>query len=292
MQEYLGVKYMQFSGGFSLSGGISLAVPTAPAPGPTSLFNGITNYTYTNNSYTASAGSNYSSAYSVDGTKLYLNSSGDIKQYTLSTPFNISTASDSGKTFSIAGTSAYGIDFSTDGGNLYLSSRAYGSIRQYTMSTPWDISTASYTTQSLNTTIVTGSFVLQDLSVATDGSAIFFAVQDGTKLVYKLSLSTPWNASTGTISASSLSIAAQTGAGPIALAVTKDGGNVLVTAVTRTVLQYSLSSPWNLGTSSYVGSKSLSEGGDFYSLYFGNSDTQLISSGSSGATSYQYSNGL
>lgn len=283
---------MQLTGGFTFSGGGITLVPEAPAPEPTSLFNGIANYTYTSNSYSASAGFNYSSAYSSDGTKLYLNSAGDIRQYTLSTPFNISTATYSGKSFSIAGTSAYGIDFSTDGGNLYLSSRAYGSMRQYTMSTPWDISTASYTTQSLNTTIVTGSTVLQDLSVATDGSAIFFAVQDGTKLVYKLSLSTPWDASTGTISASSLSIASQTAAGPIALAITKDGGNVLVVAVTGTVLQYSLATAWNLGTASYVGSKSFTEGGDIYSLYFGNSDTQLISSGSSGSTSYQYSNGL
>lgn len=285
---------MQFTGGFSFSGGrITLAVPTAPAPGPTSLFNGIANYTYTSNSYTASAASNYSSAYSVDGTKLYFNSSGAIKQYTLSTPFNLSTASDSGKSFSFpSGENAYGMDFSTDGGNLYLAARSYGTIRQYTLSTPWDISTASYTTQSLNTTIVTGSTVLQDLSVATDGSAIFFAVQDGTKLVYKLSLSTPWNTSTGTISASSLSIAAQTGAGPIALAVTKDGGNVLIVASVRTVLQYSLSSPWNLGTSSYVGSKAFAEGGDIYTLYFGNNDTQLITSGAQGTTSYQYSNGL
>lgn len=283
---------MQFSGGFSFSGdGLTLTPPPTPTPTPDSLFNGIANYTYTTNSYAGSAGSNYSSAYSVDGTKLYYNSSGLITQYTLSTPYNISTASNSGKSFDISGTSAYGIDFSTDGTKLYLSARAYGSIRQYAMSTPWDISTASYTTQSLNTTITTGSFVMQDLAVATDGSAIFFAVQDGTKLVYRLSLSTPWDASTATISPNSLSIASQTSAGPIALAITKDGTNVLV-AVNNTILQYSLATAWNLSTASYVGSKTFAQLSEIYSLYFGNKDTQFIASGSSGSTSYQYSNGL
>jgi hypothetical protein len=279
---------MQVSGGFSFSGGFTFTPPSAVV----SLFNGITNYSYTTNSYAGGAGTNYQSAYSVDGTKLYYNNSGLIIQYTLSTPYNISTATNSGKSFDISGTSAYGIDFSTDGTKLYLSSRAFGSIRQYAMSTPWDISTASYTTQSLNTTITTGSFILQDLAVATDGSAIFFAVQDGTKLVYRLSLSTPWDASTATISPNSLSIASQTSAGPIALAITKDGLNVLVAAGTNTILQYSLATAWNLSTASYIGSKTFAQLSDIYSLYFGNTDTQFIASGSDGSLSYQYSNGL
>ena len=57
---------MQVSGGFSFSGGFTFTPPSAVV----SLFNGITNYSYTTNSYAGGAGTNYQSAYSVDGTKL------------------------------------------------------------------------------------------------------------------------------------------------------------------------------------------------------------------------------
>ena len=92
---------------------------------------------------------------SLDGTKLYaLNTpvAGNwaIYQYTLSTAWDISTASYDSVTFSPAsnpaGRYAWHLDISNSGRSLvvtqYVSPAA---IYQYTLSTPYDISTATYT---------------------------------------------------------------------------------------------------------------------------------------------------
>jgi hypothetical protein len=89
-----------------------------------------------------------------DGTKLYVlgNGTKTVYQYTLSTAFDLSTASYDSVSFSISSqdTSPHDIVFNTDGTKMYMIGTTNDSIFQYTLSTAFDLSTASYDSVSFS----------------------------------------------------------------------------------------------------------------------------------------------
>ena len=91
--------------------------------------------------------------FNADGSKMFLvdNAAASIDEYTLSSGFNVSTASYS-QTFSVSAnvTSPLGLAFSTDGTEMFVTMQnTTYEITRYSLSTAFDISTASYT-QRLN----------------------------------------------------------------------------------------------------------------------------------------------
>lgn len=87
------------------------------------------------------------------GTKLYVLDSNSTKvyQYTLSTPWDISTASYDSKDRSFISefASAQGLTFNSVGTKMYASG-GDNIIHQYNLSTAWDVSTAIYANKTLN----------------------------------------------------------------------------------------------------------------------------------------------
>ncbi|MEL7147600.1 MAG: integrin alpha, partial [Bacteroidota bacterium] len=78
--------------------------------------------------------------FSTDGSKMYTSSGSAIDQYSLSTPFDISTADyDGTNTFSGITTSLNGLAFSTDGSKLFLVDNSNDQIVQLSVSTAFDI---------------------------------------------------------------------------------------------------------------------------------------------------------
>ncbi len=109
-----------------------------------------------------------------DGTKMYMvgNTNNTVYQYTLSTAWDLSTASYDSVSFSVAGqdSAPTGIFFKSDGTKMYVVGSGGDNVYQYTLSTAWDISTASYDSVSFK---VSG----QDINP----TGIFFK-SDGTKM--------------------------------------------------------------------------------------------------------------
>jgi len=109
-----------------------------------------------------------------DGTKMYMigNSSDRVHQYSLSTAWDITTASYDAVSFSVASQDATprGIFFKPDGTKMYVLGYSSRIVHQYSLSTAWDITTASYDNASF-------SVVAQD----TFPYGIFFK-PDGTKM--------------------------------------------------------------------------------------------------------------
>ena len=92
----------------------------------------------------------YDLAFSSDGSYFYMvGATNDfVYQYTMSTPWSISTASYT-RSYSVATyeSNATGISFNATGSEMYILGTTYNAINRFTLTTPWDISTATYVSQ-------------------------------------------------------------------------------------------------------------------------------------------------
>jgi len=215
-----------------------------------------------------------------------------VDQYSLSSAWDLSTASYDSVTFALGFQEANptGIFFKPDGTRFYITGYAGDDVNQYSLSSAWDLSTASYDS-------VTFSVSSQDASP----SGVFFK-PDGTKMymvgfindnVHQYSLSSAWDLSTASYDSVSFSVSSQDGT-PRKAKFNNDGTKMFILGGSGNRLhQYSLSSAWDLSTASYdsiefiVGSQDTAPLG----IEFGNSGTKLYVSGNSNNRIYQYSTG-
>jgi len=124
-----------------------------------------------------------------DGTKLYYNDLVDdkVKQWDLSTAFDLSTASYSTQSPSVSSQATFplGSAFNSDGTKLYITSYSNATIFQYSLSTAWDVSSLSYDSVS---------FSLASLGSNARGNVSFNT--DYTKM-YAMTYSSSYNPGTG-----------------------------------------------------------------------------------------------
>ena len=228
-----------------------------------------------------------------DGTKMYYtsNSTDTVYQYSLSTAWDISTASYDSVSFSVTtqAASPNGSFFSADGTAMFICDQTTQTIYQYTLSTAWDLSTASYASKSLDTT-----------SIAPNPRAIYFVssgtvmiVQSGTNdAVYEYGLSTAYDISTATYNSKTFSVTSQAN-NPWGVEFNSDGTKMFVGDLTTdTIYQYNLSTAYDITTSSYSGTSFYTGGEEVLSFgfIFGNSGQKLYVTGvSTGEAIYQYS---
>ena len=194
--------------------------------------------------------------FSSDGTKAYvISTAGVIYQYTLNTAGDTNTAYYSGKSLTVStqDSAPMGVKFSSDGTKAYIIGDTNNTIYQYTLSTAWDISTGSYASKSL--TITTQDALPTDLAFSSDGTKAY-VLGDTNNTIYQYTLSTAWDISTGTYATKSFAVTTQTTA-PNGIAFSSDGTKCYVsTYTTTTVFQYTLSTAWDISTTTYA-SKSL-----------------------------------
>jgi DNA-binding beta-propeller fold protein YncE len=185
-----------------------------------------------------------------DGTKMYvIGSTGDdVNEYTLSDPWNVSSASYV-QIFSVAAqeTAPTGIFFKPDGTKMYVIGSTGDDVNEYTLSDPWNVSTASYVQVfSVNTeeTTPTGIFF------KPDGTKMYVIGQTGDD-VNEYTLSDPWNVSSASY-VQIFSVAAQETA-PTGIFFNPDGTRMYVLGDTNDfVSEYTLGTAWNVSTASYV----------------------------------------
>ena len=189
-----------------------------------------------------------------DGTRFYFcEYSGDrVFQVDLLTPWDLTTASytfSPAQNFSVAPqeTAPFGLFFKDDGTKMYVVGVTGDDVNEYNLGTAWDVTTASF---------------VQSFSVAaqeTDPRNVFFK-PDGLVMyivgnisdkIHQYTLATAWDVSTATIT-SSYSLTGQ-GNIPVAMEFKPDGSRVYVLdAGFEVVSEYSLSTPWDITTASYI----------------------------------------
>lgn len=126
--------------------------------------------------------------FSSDGTNLYYpssNSSGIIYQLSLSSAWDLSTATYGGTFLSTSGqaTNPLGAAFNDTGTLLFVANND-GVIYQYVLSTAWDVSSASYRGSSLNPG---QDGVSQGITLKTDGT-LMYILGSATDKIYQYSL--------------------------------------------------------------------------------------------------------
>jgi DNA-binding beta-propeller fold protein YncE len=83
--------------------------------------------------------------FSPDGLGLYVCGDSDVKQYGLTSAWDLATASYASKDFQVQSFGAQGVFIRNDGIAAYVACNSSTfSIEQYDLSTPWDISSASF----------------------------------------------------------------------------------------------------------------------------------------------------
>ena len=150
---------------------------------------------------------------SSDGTKLYVtgNINDTVFQYTLSTAWDISTASYDSVSLSISGQQnvPFGIEFKPDGTIMYLTGGTNDEVNQYTLSTAWDLSTASFASKTLSVT--SEETTPTDVQFNTNGTIALIIGRDSDK-VHKYNLSTAWDITTASkTTGQEFSVASQEG---------------------------------------------------------------------------------
>ena len=153
-----------------------------------------------------------------DGTIMYVTNrlgvgtdqEGQLLQYSLSTPFDISTATKTSHTDLLGGSGVavlkypHAIEFKPDGKKMFVvSGDQFARIYQYSLSSAWDSSTAQFETSfHVNKT---NEAKLRTLAFKPDGTRMFTGgPEEGNLRSY--TLSTPWDVSTATFDFESVNL--------------------------------------------------------------------------------------
>ena len=179
-----------------------------------------------------------------DGTRMYILGSGSdtVYQYTLSTAWDVTTASSSGS-FSVSAqdTSPIALYFKPDGTKMYVLGYTGRDVNEYNLGTAWTVSSAVYS-QSLAVNIYEA--LPSCMYFKPDGTKMYISGFAG-DAVDEWSLSTAWNISTASY-AGTVSIAEQE-INPNGLFFKPDGTKMYVGGTTSdSVHEYSIGNPFSV----------------------------------------------
>jgi len=188
--------------------------------------------------------------FSGDGTKVYAVSTGSdtIYQYTLSTAWDISTASYASKSLSVTSqdTDLVGVRLSSDGTTALVMGSANDKVFQYTLATAWDISTASYASKSVS--VVGESHNAFDVS--PDGTRMFVGGRV-TGAIASYTMSTAWDVSTATADSITLDVTPQDTI-PNGVVFSPDGYYLIIAGESnKKMFEYVLDTAWDVSTARY-----------------------------------------
>ena len=178
-------------------------------------------------------------SFNSDGTKMYImgNQNDRIFQYSLSTAFDLSSASYDSVSFSVAPqeTGPQGLTFSSDGTKMYVTGSSSDSVYQYSLSTAFDVSTASYDSVSLS--VASEDSVPVGVVLNSNGTKMYIMGLAGDD-VNEYTLNTAYDISSASF-VNNFSVTSQENA-PTCLAFSSDGTKMYIAGTTNdTVFQYS-----------------------------------------------------
>jgi hypothetical protein len=213
---------------------------------------------------TGSVGSNPLRMYvSPDGVYLYVSDAGsqlanEVHQYEMSSIFNISTATYTGRFVDVAAVhTPYNIDsifFKTDGTRMYTAENNSFSnaqeIHEWELADPWLVDTATYTGNSFDIYTALSNIVATNFYIDDSGTRMYIT-DVGADDLYQFSMDA-WDITSLTL-VGSININSIT-TGPRAVYVSGDGlAAYVLDGITDKVLQFDMSTAWDITTAVYAG---------------------------------------
>ena len=227
---------------------------------------------------------------SPDGLNMYVNGTtgDDVNQYTLSTAWDVSTATFV-RLFSTSSQDSAPADifFKPDGLSMFILGQTNDRVFQYTLSSAFDISTASYASKFFSVT--TEETSPTGLWFKPDGT-VMYVIGSGNDTVFQYTLGTAWDVSTASYASISFSVASQEGT-PNQVNLSADGTKMWITGTTGDdINEYALGTAWNVSTATfvnnfYVGFQETAPAGMFIDS---TADNRVYIVGTTTDTVYQY----
>jgi len=185
--------------------------------------------------------------FNSDGTKMYIvgNATNTVFQYSLSTGFDLGTASYDSVSFSVSSQAAIAMSmaFNPSGTKMYVLDYNVAKVHQYSLSTGFDISTASY--DSVEFSVDSQDSTPLGLDFKPDGTK-FYIVGSQNDTVHQYSLSTAFDLSTASYDSVSFSVSSQDTL-PAGMAFNTDGTKMYVVGFGNdSIYQYTTGSAYTV----------------------------------------------
>ena len=167
-----------------------------------------------------------------DGTEMYVIgiSGDDVNQYTLSSAWDLSTASYIGVSVSNSGNdnTSVKVHFSGDGTKMYITGFINGRVYQYTLSSAWDVTSASYDSVSFSMLSETSNTYATTFN---DTGTRLYGVGPS-DVLYQYNLSSAWDVSTAAYASKSYSFNSKD-SNSYGIALKADGSKLFLTGATN-----------------------------------------------------------
>lgn len=182
--------------------------------------------------------------FSPDGVNMYVcgQTDGEILQYVLTTPWDVSTAAYLQAFDPSDEDLPYNVQFSPDGKRMFMAGVGTEYLYAYELTTAWDISTASYLEVRVSVPEIQGFWF------RADGLRFYYcdSISQTIKVYY---LSTPWDISTAEINAPNTFDPTGLMPQPKGVAFNAAGTQMfIISYVVDLIYQYDLGTPWDLTT--------------------------------------------
>jgi hypothetical protein len=220
----------------------------------------LANASYTSTSFNTSTqmADPRSIRFKPDGTKMYItagSSTGDIYQYSLTTPYDLTTISYDGtmdlSTIITGFANGRSINFNSDGTKAYVSiisgSSFHDTIFEIDLSSAWDTRTASY--NSILLLIESPNVTHEGVAFKPDGTK-FWTISRQYDKVYAYTMTTAFDLSTASYDTVEFSVTTQASA-PYDLYFKSDGTKMYILDGNDSVYEYDLSTAWDITSSTY-----------------------------------------
>jgi len=191
--------------------------------------------------------------FNPDGTKMYIVGADNdtVFQYTLTTPWDILTASyaDKSKYIGDQETDAKGVTFSPDGTKMYIVGYVNDTVYQYTLLTEWDVSTAEYADKSKD--VSSQNTEPTGVTFSPDGAKMYI-VGSVNETVFQYALTTAWDVLTASYADKSKDVGSQE-TNPRDVTFSPDGTKMYIVGLDNgRIFQYTLTTPWDVSTAEYA----------------------------------------
>ena len=257
----------------------------------------VSSATYASKSFVMSEGETVPTSveFSTDGTIMYIVGStlDTVHQYTLSTAWDVSTASYASKSFSVTtqASQPQSVRFADSGTKMYIMNQT-SVVYQYALSTAWDVSTASYGSVTFNLSTVGGYETnATGFYIKPDGTR-FFMVGTTYDYVWSFNIGTAYNISTSSFSSTDNFRLGTNDSTPVGIKFKTDGTKFyFLGSGNDRVYEYSCSTAWDINTATFTSGRFISvstQEANGQDLAFSPDGTKMYIIGTTSDTIYQY----